>query len=104
MNSLQQIVEGKSSRHRHGDFPIEHKAGGLEREEGGGQFRKITRQWLAGLGLKFDAGSVAKGQTAEAVPFRLVLPAVAVRDFVHQQRVHWRKRPLERQAHKTLSN
>src|SRR5439155_16371828 len=97
VNPLQQIVKRKPPPHRHGDFTIQHKAARGQFGKGFDQLREITREGLAGFGLKIDLASVAKGEATEAVPLRLILPAVAIGDLLHEQGIHWREGSSERQ-------
>ena len=99
MDALEEIVEREGAALRHDDLAVEHEAPGLEGGRGRDQFGKIARQRLAGFRLQFDTVTVAEEKTAEAVPFRLVLPVLALRDRVHGQGFHRREGSFERQRH-----
>jgi len=88
MNTLQQIIEGECPSARHDNFAIEHETLWLERSDANHQFREIAGQRLAGLRLQLDRRAIAKYQTAETVPFRLVLPVLALGNFIHGQGFH----------------
>jgi hypothetical protein len=77
MNSLQQIIEGERFTDRHYELAIDQEP--LFRKFSGGRFhfRKVARQILTGFGLHDDVVAVPAQQTAEAIPFRLVLPMLA---------------------------
>ena len=54
---------------------------------------------LQTLRLELDLPPVAKNQTAEAVPFRLVFPLGTDRDLIDGSRFHRRQRRMQRKRH-----
>ena len=76
----------------------------------GDNFRKIAPERLAGLGPQLDSRPRLKGEIAETVPFRFVLPGtIGVRDGVgrfcfHRRRVQRKPERWFRQAVRGCSN
>src|SRR5207253_2663352 len=104
VNALQQIIERKPLLDRNRNFPVQHEAICLQLQKPFNHFRKIARERLAGLRLQFEFCAIAEDQATKAVPFGFVLPAMAVGDFVDEQRLHWWERRLEGQAHNSISS
>src|SRR6185437_2409182 len=55
---------------------------------------KVTRERLSRLGGQRDFAAVAPGETAKAIPLRLILPAFALGQLGRKQRFH-RRRDLQ---------
>src|ERR1051326_936055 len=85
MNSLQQVVEGEAAFDRDRDLAVEHKSLGAQLAEDLDQLRKISRQRLSGFRLQIELRSVAEDETTEAIPFWLILPAVAIGDLLDEE-------------------
>ena len=88
MDALEQGVEGKRRSLRHDDFAVEHEHFRLELADGFDQLGKIPRQRMTGLRLQLDLGAVAEHEAAKAIPFRLVLPVLALRNLIDGKRLH----------------
>jgi hypothetical protein len=99
MDALEQGVERERPAVRHDDLAVEHEALGAQRLGGGDDLGEIAGERLAGFRLQLDLGAVAEHQAAEAVPFRLVLPLRPGRDLVDRERLHRRKRGMQRERH-----
>src|SRR5438552_2750796 len=104
MNTLQQIVEGEPLLHWDSDLSVQNKSLDLQFLKSFGQFGEIASEWLSGLGLQLHRRAVAEDETAEAVPLRLILPALTVGNLVHQQCLHRREWGADRQTHNTFSS
>ena len=103
VNTLQQVVERKSPSLWHDNFTVEHETLRLQRSNRRNQFRKIAGERLAGFRLQFDLSVVAKYQAAEAVPFRLVLPVLALWNLVHGQGFHRREGRVQSEGHHSIN-
>src|SRR5690349_12277059 len=99
MNTLQQIIEREYFSLRNYDFPIQNELFGLQGTDCRDKFGKIPRQRLTGFRLQFDLAAVPKNETAKAVPFRFILPVLSLRDLVHGEGFHRRKRLAKREGH-----
>ena len=71
MDTLQQIVERQPAVNGQNQFAIEDEFRRLDLEQRRRNFRKITRQRLAGFRLQLHLFSTAKGDTAKAIPLGL---------------------------------
>src|SRR5581483_2081162 len=60
--------------------------------------RKISPEWLTSLRLQLDFVTVPIRQASESIPLRLILPKRASWNFVHEFRLHRRKRRLDGEA------
>jgi hypothetical protein len=92
MDALEQVIEGERALPRHHDLAVDDKRFDFQRAGCLDELGKIARQGAAGFRLQNDISAVAKEKTAEAVPFRLVLPAASGRNPVDRKRLHWSER------------
>ncbi len=95
MKAKLKFVEGKKAADRDNQFAVEHELFRLQFPERAGHIGKVTGEGLAGLRLQKDVATIAEGEAAKPVPFRLVLPVVVAGDFVDRARFHRRDRRLE---------
>ncbi len=77
MDALEQIVELELVVAPDDDFAVEHEAGRRQRNQRLDKLGKVAGKGLTALGLQRHHLRVSEGQAAEAVPFRLIEPAVA---------------------------
>src|SRR5205823_3340775 len=80
------------------NFSIQDKLARGQSAQRGGDFREITRERLAGLGLQDDLIALAESQAAEAVPLGLIKPAWFARQFFHRPGFSWRVWRLKRKT------
>src|SRR5579872_5474731 len=77
MNAHEEGVKGELSVLGDDDLAIEDEFSCGEGGEIGGELWKIAGERLGGLRHEIDAGLIAEGEAAEAVPLGLVLPVRA---------------------------
>src|SRR6266550_819337 len=99
MDPLEQRVERERIPFGNNEFAVEDEPRRVDRQERLDDFRKVPRQWLAALGAELDLVAVAKGEAAEAVPLRFVLPLAAGRQVGDEPRVHRFERSADRKGH-----
>jgi hypothetical protein len=83
-----QRIEGERVADLDRKFAVEQEALDRERAQERDDVREIAPERLARFGAEIDRVAGAGGETAEPVPFRLELPARAVRQRVHELRFH----------------
>src|SRR5215211_4933250 len=86
-----QRVERESAVHRDDEFAVQDEARRAQAGEGGGYIWEVARERLARFGLQVNVVALAKCQAAKPIPFRLVLPLVADRNFIYRFRFHRRQ-------------
>src|SRR4051794_3246054 len=88
MNAHEQVVERQMPVAKYGNFTVKHELLHLELLKRLNHLGEITPERLAGLGLEQHLIGFAKGDTAEAVPLRLILPVVTARNLLDGFRLH----------------
>src|SRR5437667_6557639 len=93
MQTQLQFVERKCAANWDDQFSVENELLLWQLRHIGNDIWKITRQRLTGLRLQMNLLTIAKRNTAKAIPLRLVLPLVASRNFVDRPCFHrWQGR------------
>src|SRR5205823_6238549 len=84
MNALQERVKIQASAAADDNFSVQYKFVRGQNTQRGSDFREITRERLASLGLQDDLIALAESQAAEAVPLGLIKPARFARQFFYR--------------------
>ena len=92
-----QGVEGQRVAVRDRELAVEHEAVGRKRAQHRRDLGEVARQRLAGFRPEIDLVAGPEGEAAEAVPFRLELPAGLARQIVDELRLHRRRADRNRQ-------
>ena len=95
MQAQLKFVKGKRPADRDGKFAVDYESCRFETLKPLDDIGEIARQRLAGLRLQENLVPIPKGDAAKAVPFRLVLPIVAHRDFIDRACFHRREGRFE---------
>src|SRR4051794_13372169 len=103
MDAQEQLVERELAVLRHDDLTVEHEALRADAAKRLDEIREVAREGLSRLGHHIDLVAVAKGETAEAIPLRLVLPGRAGRQAVDELRLHRRIALRDGERHRTRS-
>src|SRR3954470_14590419 len=95
MESQLQFIEGESATNVDDQLAIENKVFCCQLRQPGNDVGEIARERLSRFRLQVNVLSAPKCETAEAIPFGFVLPAIAGRNFVDRAGFHRRKRWLD---------
>ncbi len=99
VDAQQQLLEVESSVVRDHDLAVEHAAIRELRLERLGQLGEVAVERLEVAALRVDLVAVAEDQGPEAVPLRLVQPALALGQGVARLREHRLERRFEGESH-----
>ena len=97
MQAHLQGVEGQRVAVRDRELAVDHEAVGRKRAQYRRDLGEVARQRLAGFRPEIDLVAGPEGEAAEAVPFRLELPAGLARQIVDELRLHRRRADRDRQ-------
>ena len=90
MDALQQRIEVESGLTGNEHFAVDDASLGKVRLHRGDHLGEVAREWTFVATAELDLVAVAEHDAAEAVPLRLVEPAVALRQLVGRLREHRR--------------
>src|SRR5262249_58856726 len=90
VNTLEQIVEGEATVHRHDDLAVEHESPSVHRAKRLRHLREVAGERLTGFGLELDRAALTEGDAAKSIPLWLGGPLLPLGYPLDAPRLHRR--------------